>query len=143
MRVTALENISVLTGMDMVKVSRIEKALSRESGERFLLEVFTESERLYCDSLSPKARIESYAARFAAKEAVSKALGTGILNEGIELFDIEICKNDLKMPYVVFHGKVKDLAEGMGIFSVSVSLTHEKEYAAACCSMLRNVNEEQ
>ena len=85
---------------------------------------------------SDRRRAEIYAGRFAAKEAASKALGTGILTEGIALTDFEIVTDESGAPEIVFHGKAKEKADALGVTAASVSITHEKDYAAAVCVLL-------
>lgn len=114
-------------GIDLVDVARFEEVLNRQ-GERFLSRVFTEGERLYCDSKhSPGA---FYAARFAAKEAVSKAFGTGIGAE-IGWLDIEVFHDAAGAPLVRLSGKGAALANQRGVTRVLVSLTHTTLGAAA------------
>ena len=114
-------------GVDMVENARIQHSLDR-FGERFVHRVFTAGEIEYCQSMKFPAR--HFAARFAAKEAVSKAFGTGI---GAELGwrDMEICKHDSGEPFVRLHEKGVELARQRGIVKIFVSLSHCKEYSAA------------
>jgi len=113
-------------GIDIVETSRIEESMER-FGDRFLGRLFTEKEQAYCESMRFPAR--HYAARFAAKEAISKTFGTGI--GVIEWDDLEILREDHGEPYVVLHGEGKRFAEEHGITKVMISLTHADEYAAA------------
>lgn len=114
-------------GIDLVDVARFEEVLNRQ-GERFLARVFTEEERRYCGSKqSPGA---FYAARFAAKEAVSKAFGTGIGAE-IGWLDIEVFHDAAGAPLVRLLGKGGELANQRGVTRVLVSLTHTTLGAAA------------
>ncbi|MCR5059468.1 MAG: holo-ACP synthase [Saccharofermentans sp.] len=126
--------MKVRSGIDIVDISRIEKSIGKS--DAFVKKCFTTNEISYCEALAPARKIESYAGRFAAKEAVSKALGTGIMAEGIALADIEIVTNEKGAPELVLHGKACELAEEMGIFSRSVSISHDGGYAVACCYML-------
>lgn len=114
-------------GIDIVDVARIESALSR-FGERFLNRVFNEAEVFYCQSMKKPA--VHLAARFAAKEAVSKAFGTGI---GAEMGwrDIEVVRNDRGEPLIVMHGNGERTADARGATKVLVSLSHTDLYAAA------------
>lgn len=114
-------------GIDLVEVSRFEDALQRQ-GDRFLNRIFTEGEQKYCGDKAQAAQF--YAARFAAKEAVSKAFGTGI---GAELgwLDIEVRHNAMGGPEVCLHGKGADLARTRGVREILVSLTHTASTAAA------------
>lgn len=127
--------MKIRSGIDMVEISRISRLLESE-GDAFVKRCFTEGERAYCDSLKGRRRDESYAARFAAKEAASKALGTGVMTRGISLKDFEVVRGGEGAPELVLGGVAKEVASSMKISSVSVSLTHEKDYAAAVCQMI-------
>lgn len=111
------------TGVDLIEISRIKEAIERH-GERFLGRVFTDLERKECNG-----RVSSLAARFAAKEAASKALGCGIGRVG--WLDIEIRSDDRKAPYLVFHGEGERLAKELGLSAWSVSLSHTENMAIA------------
>ncbi|MBI3949151.1 MAG: holo-ACP synthase [Acidobacteria bacterium] len=114
-------------GIDLVEVPRFEQALKRY-GERFLNRLFTPSEIAYCQS---KARaIEHYAARFSAKEAAMKALGTG-KSGGIRWRDVEVTRAPGKPPQIQFHGQAQKRFEVMGATRVTVSLTHTSHSAMA------------
>ena len=114
-------------GIDVVEVERIGSSMA-EFGERFATRIFTEAERAYCDS---QRRPEiHYAARFAAKEAVAKAFGTGIGKE-LGWLDMEIVRKESGEPAVVLTGSGKEFAEANGIGEVKISLTHAQHYAAA------------
>ncbi|MFZ5807131.1 MAG: holo-ACP synthase [Verrucomicrobiota bacterium] len=116
-------------GVDIVEVSRIEHSMERHP-ERFLERIFLPDEIAYAQSNRfPAIHL---AARFAAKEAVSKAFGTGI-GEKLGWRDIEVCKLPHGEPFLRFHGKGKILAEERGVGKTFLSLTHTKEYAAASC----------
>ena len=112
-------------GNDIIEIKRIEQATNRTQG--FIEKIFTENERAYF--LEKNGKIESVAANFAAKEAVSKALGTGF--RGFEPCDIEILRNELGKPYVNLSQKIKDLISPVEIYKIHVSLSHCKEYATA------------
>ncbi|MCX8061376.1 MAG: holo-ACP synthase [Anaerolineales bacterium] len=113
----------IRTGIDAVEIQRIEDVIQRY-GERFLQRVFTLQEiRLYC------SRPPSLAARFAAKEAVSKALGCGI--GAVSWLDIEVTHDAAHQPCLVLHGKALQEAQTLGIQGWSVSLTHTQELAIA------------
>lgn len=114
-------------GIDIIEVSRI-KRLSLRWGDRFEERVFTTQELTYCGNTL--TRYKRLAARFAAKEATFKALGTG-LTIGMYWQDVEIWANDLGKPCLVLHGKVKEHAEEFQIVSTYVSLSHAVEYAIA------------
>lgn len=120
--------MSVLgTGIDIVEVARIRHSLEK-FGERFLQRCFLPGEVAYCRSMKFPER--HFAARFAAKEAVSKAFGTGI-GKALGWRDIEICRRDSGEPFVVLHGKAVALAQTRGVRAVWVSLTHCNDYAVA------------
>ena len=115
------------TGVDIAEVPRIRECLER-FGDRFLRRVFTEGEIAYCQ---PKAnRFESYAARFAAKEAGMKALGTG-WNHGVRWRDIEVVRPKGQRPTIQFHGVAAVFANKLGAKNVALSITHTSEQAFA------------
>ena len=115
-------------GLDLTDTDRIARLLE-EHGERFLSRCFTAGERAYCDTHAAR-RAEVYAARFAAKEAVMKALGTG-LSGGIQWTDVEVERNAAGKPGVKLHGKAAQIADESGITAWSLSLTHVRGMAAA------------
>lgn len=115
-------------GVDLVGVERIEKLLERHE-DRFLERCFTESERSYAES-NPKRRGEHLAARFAAKEAVLKALGTGWA-EGIGWIDVEVVRSDAGSPSVKLTGRAAEIARRRGITSWHLSLSHASGFAVA------------
>jgi holo-[acyl-carrier protein] synthase len=115
------------TGIDIAEVPRIAQSIAR-FGDRFLRRVFTEGEIRYCDAKAN--RIERYAARFAAKEAAMKAIGTG-WNHGVAWRDIEVVRMPGGRPTIQFHGKAAEFAARLGAAHISLSLTHSKEYAIA------------
>jgi len=115
------------TGIDIAEVPRIAQALNRH-GERFLHRVYTEGEINYCDSKAN--RIERYAARFAAKEAAMKALGTG-WNHGVRWRDIEVFRLPGGRPTIKFHGKAAEFAARLGMTNVALSISHTSEQAIA------------
>jgi holo-[acyl-carrier protein] synthase len=115
------------TGVDIVETARIRDSLGK-FGERFLNRCFWPGEVAYCNGMKFPAL--HFAARFAAKEAISKAFGTGI-GHHLGWKDMEIRKRDSGEPYAVLHGKGEELAKARGITEVFVSLTHSKDYAAA------------
>lgn len=112
-------------GCDLCVIARIEKAAARTS---FLTRVFTKQEQDYCESRGVQ-KSASLAARFAAKEAVLKAFGTGL--RGGELKEIEIIQDELGKPKVNLLGYFKQLALDKKVVQWHLSLTHEKEYAMA------------
>ena len=115
------------TGVDIAEVPRIRESIER-FGERFLQRVFTESEIQYCEQKA--SRFESYAARFAAKEAGMKALGTG-WNHGVRWRDIEVVRQRGQRPTTRFHGQAALFAEKLGATNVALSITHTREQALA------------
>ena len=120
-------------GIDVVEVDRIESAIDR-LGEVFLARLFTDREREYC--ARQKRPALHYAARFAAKEAVSKALGTGIGGQAGWL-DMEVERAESGAPKMLFSGNAADFLSREGILEVQVSLSHAKEYAAANAVAIR------
>lgn len=114
-------------GLDLVEVPRI-LALLEKSGDRFKERVFTSDEISYCDSCAVPAI--HYAARFAAKEAVAKALGTG-LADGVTWRDIEILRDAKGLPSIMMQGGALLKATELGIREMRVSLTHTAQMAAA------------
>jgi holo-[acyl-carrier protein] synthase len=114
-------------GIDAVEVSRIAEMLARHD-DRFLTRVYTPNEIAYASKA--KRRDEHLAARFAAKEATLKALGTGWAN-GIEWTEIEVVLLPSGQPTIVLRGKAREVALGQGITAWSVSLTHTSEMAFA------------
>ncbi len=115
------------TGIDIAEVPRIREVIERH-GERFLKRIFTEGEIQYCESKAN--RVERYAARFAAKEAGMKAIGTG-WNHGVRWRDIEIARKPGGRPTLVLHGKAAEFAAKLGATNIALSLTHTAEQAIA------------
>ncbi len=116
------------TGIDLVEIARVERALERH-GERFLARVFTQAEILYC-----RARPPELASRFAAKEAVSKALGVGMrmmARDGITWQEAEIIGDMRGKPLIRLHGRAAERAEELGLTEWAVSLSHTREHAIA------------
>ncbi len=111
------------TGIDVVEIPRFEQALARH-GERLLKRLFTPQERAQC-----QGRGASLAARFAAKEAAAKALGTGI--GAVRWVDIEILTDTRGAPRLHLHGEAQRQAEGLGVASWAVSLSHSRGCAVA------------
>jgi holo-[acyl-carrier protein] synthase len=110
-------------GIDMIEIRRVEGGIAR-LGERFLNRFFTPGERADCED-----KPHRLAARLAAKEAVSKALGTGIGD--VRWVDIEIRCGERGRPVLVLHGAAADAAQQLAITTWDVSLTHTADYAAA------------
>jgi holo-[acyl-carrier protein] synthase len=116
-------------GIDMIDTGRIAESLEK-FGDRFKKRVFLPAEIDYCDK-HHAAAVTHFAARFAAKEAVSKAFGTGI-GKSLGWQDIEVVRNEATgEPSIVMRGKGADLARARGVERVMVSLTHTRDYAAA------------
>ncbi len=113
-------------GIDIIEVERIESKIKKESGFRELL--FSANEIAYCESKTNK--FEHYAARFAAKEAFYKALGTGWLNN-TSFNEIEIINDTYGKPEIRLIGKTHETINGMNIINIQVSLTHIKSVSSA------------
>lgn len=110
-------------GVDIVEIDRVKKVLARH-GARFLHRVYTDLEAAFC-----RGRISELAARFAAKEAVMKALGTGA--RGVAWREIEILPNHRGKPLVYLHGRARERAARIGLAGLDVSMSHSREYAVA------------
>jgi holo-[acyl-carrier protein] synthase len=119
--------VIVGTGIDIAEVPRIAASITR-FGDRFLRRIFTDAEIRYCESKAN--RVERYAARFAAKEAAMKAIGTG-WNHGVAWRDIEVCRQPGGRPTLAFHGKAAEFAARLGSAHVALSLSHTAQYAIA------------
>jgi holo-[acyl-carrier protein] synthase len=116
------------TGVDLIEITRVERAIE-SFGDRFLARVFTQNEVLYC-----RGRLSELAARFAAKEAVSKALGVGmraLARDGIYWKDVEVVGDSRGKPIVRLFGRAAERAAELGLTEWSVSLTHTKVHAMA------------
>jgi holo-[acyl-carrier protein] synthase len=114
-------------GTDLIEIERVQASMDR-FGERFLDRVFTEGEIAYC--MRKKQSAESFAARFAAKEAGAKALGTGI-NRGVSWKEIEVRREIGQRPTLHFSGRAGELANAMGVRRVELSLSHSRKLAMA------------
>ena len=110
-------------GIDIIKVERIRASLAR-FGDRFSRRVLTDAERRYV-----RDRPETFAGRWAAKEAVSKVLGLGV--RGIGWRDIEVVRLPTGQPSVLLHGRAAARAEQLGMGRIALSITHESDYAVA------------
>lgn len=115
------------TGIDITEVPRVAAAIER-FGRRFLERVFTAAEIAYCDS-KPN-RVERYAARFAAKEAALKAIGTG-WRRGVAWRDVEVGREPGGRPTLAYSGKAAEFASRLGAKRISLSLSHTQEHAIA------------
>jgi holo-[acyl-carrier protein] synthase len=114
-------------GTDLIETKRVQESIDR-FGERFLERVFTEGEIAYCRR--KKNAGESFAARFAAKEAGAKALGTGI-SRGVNWKELEVRREMSGKPTLHLSGRAAELAEAMGVRRLQLSLTHSRELAMA------------
>ena len=111
------------TGIDIIEISRVGRVLE-QYGRRFLERVFTPGEIAYCRERPP-----NLAARFAAKEATMKALGTGV--RGVGWKDIEVVRAESGAPSIKLHGRCKQRAQRLGVQEIAISLSHSREYAVA------------
>ena len=118
----------VSIGADLAEILRIGRAL-KERGERFENRIFTKGEIAYCRRRRATAA-QSFAARFAAKEAVMKALGTG-WRRGVRWVDIEVVREPGKAPFLRLHGKTAEIAKRKRIGRLHLALTHTHSTAAA------------
>jgi holo-[acyl-carrier protein] synthase len=115
------------TGVDIAETSRIEEGLQRH-GDRFTKRIFSAAEIAYCERF--KNRAERYAARFAAKEAALKALGTG-WRQGIRWLDVEVVHQPSGKPELVLTGRAQEVARELRVTRMSVSLSHSDRYVMA------------
>ena len=113
----------LVTGVDIIEVGRIRR-VAETYGQRFLMRIYTEGEVAYCRGRAPQL-----ATRYAAKEAVMKALGTGI--RGVRWRDIEVVRRRGQAPTIKLHGTALARAERLGIDHLALSLSHSEEYAVA------------
>ncbi len=115
------------SGIDLVEIDRIQHSLDRY-GSRFLDRIYTEAEQAYC--LHKRKAAESLAARFAAKEAGAKALGTGI-SYGVTWVEIEVVREASGRPTLRFHGRAAAMAARLGARHAALSITHTGDLAMA------------
>lgn len=113
-------------GVDMLEISRMERVLARSP--RFAEKVFTDEERAYCDAAARPA--EHYAARWAAREAVVKALGTGF-SGGVGLRDVSVGRDESGRPRAILSGRVAELVAERGVREVALSISHTHDVAVA------------
>jgi holo-[acyl-carrier protein] synthase len=118
-------------GTDMTEIARIQQSVDRY-GERFLRRVFTSGEIEYCQR--KKNAAESFAARFAAKEAGAKALGTGI-SRGVGWLELEVARAPGERPVLQLSGRAAARASSLGVAHISLSLTHSRDTAMAVVVM--------
>src|SRR5271163_1224634 len=114
-------------GTDLIETRRVQESMER-FGERFLERIFTVGEIAYC--IRKKNAAESFAARFAAKEAGAKALGTGI-SRGVSWKEFEVKREASGRPSLHLSGRAQELAEAMGVKRIQLSLTHTRDLAMA------------
>jgi len=114
-------------GIDVVENARVADAIRRH-GDRFIQKIYQAAEAEYCRKMKDPA--PHFAGRFAAKEAVSKAFGTGFAGQ-FDWKDIEVRRKATGEPFVVLHDGAAELAKRLGIASVLVSLSHSQDYAVA------------
>ena len=119
-----LENGKMLvSGVDIIEIPRV-RAVAERYGQRFFRRIYTEGETAYCRGRAPQL-----ASRFAAKEAVMKALGTGV--RGVRWRDIEVVRQWGQAPTIQLHGSALARAQRLGIDHLAVSLSHSEQYAVA------------
>jgi holo-[acyl-carrier protein] synthase len=128
--------LELLVGTDIIEIDRIKMAIERSEGNHFVEKIFTDNEIKYCEGRMA-SKYESYAARFAGKEAVTKAFGTGI-GKNAAFNEIEILNDNLGRPYVILHGAAKKYYEKIGASGLSISLSHCKSYAIAYVTIFVN-----
>ena len=116
-------------GIDMIAIPRVRRVLERHD-ERFLRRVYTPEEVAYC-----RGRVPELAARFAAKEAVMKALGTGA--RGVAWREIEVLPNRRGKPLIYLYGRARERAERIGLTGLDVTMSHESEFAIAAVVGMR------
>jgi len=119
--------VIISIGVDIIEVRRVHETIERTP--RFAERVFTQAERAYCESRGAVAA-QHYAARFAAKEAALKALQTG-WSGGITWQDIEVSAKESGAPFILFHGRARDLYERSGATTAHLSIAHTSEHAIA------------
>ncbi len=117
-------------GIDMIAIPRVRAVLERHSS-RFLRRIYTPEEAAFC-----RGRVPELAARFAAKEAVMKALGTGV--RGVGWREIEVLPDRRGKPLVYLYGRAKARAEKIGLRALDISLTHERDFAIAAVAGVRD-----
>jgi holo-[acyl-carrier protein] synthase len=119
--------VIVGTGIDITETQRIQESFERY-GERFRDRIYTPEEIAYCERFKNKA--ERYAARFAAKEATFKALGTG-WRSGIRWLDVEVIHQPSGKPELALRGRAQEVARQLGVVRAAVSLSHANHYVVA------------
>ncbi|MFM8413083.1 MAG: holo-ACP synthase [Alphaproteobacteria bacterium] len=119
----------LVTGFDLAEIERVARAVDGPHGERFRERVFTAGERRWCDARG-RGRTESYAARFAAKEAVMKALGVG-WGKRAGWLEIEVLRDPGAAPRIALSGRALETARGLGVERLHLSISHAGGIAAA------------
>ena len=122
-----IDSMIVGSGIDLTEIGRIQQSMDRY-GQRFLDHVYTAAEQAYC--LRRRKSAESFAARFAAKEAGAKALGTGI-SHGVSWLEIEVVRQPGGRPTLHFHGRAAEIAARLGAARAALSITHTTALAMA------------
>jgi holo-[acyl-carrier protein] synthase len=115
------------SGIDLAEIERIQQSIDRH-GSRFLDRIYTAAEQAYCRRKRRSA--ESFAARFAAKEAGAKALGTG-MGYGVNWLEIEVVREASGRPVLEFHGRAAEIAARLGTARIALSITHTNGLAMA------------
>lgn len=124
-------------GLDRCEVPRIRRNI--EEIDTFIIRYFSDPEIVYCEQAdSPLLKAQRYAARLAAKEAVTKALG--IDGRAVDFRDIIVLKERSGKPFIFLDGRVKDIADRLGVTRVFLSIAHEKDAAVAFCVAVRGLD---
>ncbi len=124
--------MKIVSGVDLLEIGRLERAFARH-GERFYNRIFTEQEQLYCNG-----RVDKLAGRFAVKEAVAKALGSGI--GAVRWVDIEVVSNADGKPELHLHNEARKLADRLGLREWSISISHTESLAIGFATAVAIVN---
>lgn len=119
-------------GIDLIHHKRIEELAARR-GTAYLTKIWTAQEICSCTKPDGTLRYDSLAARYAAKEAVCKAFGTGFGRKGVRIEEIEIVEDDLGAPHVELHGTTKAFYQNSGYREIEVSLSHDMDISIAMC----------
>lgn len=127
-----------LAGTDLVYIPRVAERLAKANADRFLARILTPAEIAYC-----AGRADKVAGCYAAKEAVAKALGTGIWGAGgVDFKDIELERDEAGKPFIRLSGKALSAATALGVTAQDISISHDGDYAIAFCVMLVNNSSE-
>jgi phosphopantetheine--protein transferase-like protein len=129
--------MKIRNGIDLVRIDRLKNIIAKDR-RSFIDRVLTAAEQEYVFALvgNEYRTAERFAGRFAVKEAAAKALGTGLMTDGIGFTDFEVVNDNSGAPELVLHGEALKKAQSLGVSSMAISLTHEGEYAAAVCTFL-------